>query len=92
MYKNFKTQVKIVSCLYFYKKVHLQLWTKAVEGHISELDKTLGEEGSLGIEEDSLGIEEGRPAVLDNLLEVVGDDLCSKAKTKMIFLTMSFMN
>ena len=70
-----------------------------MEGHIPELDKMLGEEGSLGIEEDrpavldnlvgneegSLGIEEGRPAVLDNLVEVVGDDLCSKAKTEMIY-------
>ena len=36
-------------------------------------------------EEGSLGIEEGRPAVLDNLVEMVGDDLCSKAKTEMIF-------
>ena len=35
-------------------------------------------------EEGSLGIEEGRPAVLDNLVEVVGDGLCSKAKTEMI--------
>ena len=60
-----------------------------MERYIPELDKKLGEEGSLGneegslgTEEGSLGIEEGRPAVLDNLVEVVGDDLCSKSKNR----------
>ena len=55
-------------------------------GHIPELDEMLGQVSSLSI-------EECRPAVLDNLVEVVGDDLCSKAKAEIIFLTtMSFMN